>query len=228
MPWLKAGRRLENGAEIDSALHDAAETIGRALKLPYVLLTAGELNQSYGRIPAEASGSARFPLLYQGESLGELCVTARDGESIDERDRVLLEALSRQAGAALHTAKATADVRRSRERIVTAREEERRRIRRDLHDGLGPRLASLYQRIDAARGGIDTDPQSSVRMLEDAAAQMKFVIADIRTLVYLLRPLALDALSCWRAERRGAQTVRRARAAHQHPRGRAAAASGRD
>jgi signal transduction histidine kinase len=57
-------------------------------------------------------------------------------------DRRLLEDLARQAGVAAYAASLTVDLQRSRERLVAAREEERRRLRRDLHDGVGPQLAA--------------------------------------------------------------------------------------
>jgi signal transduction histidine kinase len=87
-----------------------------------------------------------------------------------------------------------ADLRRSRERIVVAREDERRRLQRDLHDGLGPTLASLYQRVDAARSLVARDPAAAERLLEDVGTQTRAVIGDIRGLVQALRPPQLDQL----------------------------------
>jgi signal transduction histidine kinase len=86
------------------------------------------------------------------------------------------------------------DLRQSRERIVTAREEERRRIRRDLHDGLGPALASLSLQVEIARDLITTDPARSSVLLDDVLAQTQESLLDIRRLVYDLRPPALDDL----------------------------------
>lgn len=183
-------QRLARGGE--SMLRDAVETIGRALKLPFVEIDAGALREVFGQRPANGAAQIAFALVYHSERLGELRIAPREGETLDPRDRDLLAALARQAGVALHAARATADVQRSRERIVTAREAERHRLRRDLHDGLGPTLASLYQRIDAARQGLTTDPAASARMLDDVAAEMKRAISGVRSLAYALRPPALD------------------------------------
>jgi signal transduction histidine kinase len=88
----------------------------------------------------------------------------------------------------------TTDLQHSRARLVTTREEERRRLRRDLHDGLGPTLASLAQRLDTARILVPRDPNAAVALLGDLTAQVKTTITDIRRLVYALRPPALDEL----------------------------------
>ena len=86
------------------------------------------------------------------------------------------------------------ETRRSRERILVAREDERRRLQRDLHDGLGPTLASLYQRVDAARSLVETDPAAADRLLADVGTQTRSLIGDIRGLVQALRPPELDQL----------------------------------
>ena len=84
--------------------------------------------------------------------------------------------------------------RRSREHLVTAREEERRRIRRDLHDGLGPVLAALAMQADHARELTRRDPRKTEELLADITAQAQAAVADIRRLVYDLRPPSLDEL----------------------------------
>jgi len=84
------------------------------------------------------------------------------------------------------------DLQHSREELVKGREEERRRLRRDLHDGVGPTLASLSQRLDTAADLVDSDPQASVKLLKDLKGQVKNTVADIRRLVYALRPPVLD------------------------------------
>jgi signal transduction histidine kinase len=86
------------------------------------------------------------------------------------------------------------ELQQSRERLVTAREEERRRLRRDLHDGVGPTLASLVQRLDAVSRLVPRDPEAAISLLVDLKAHTRATVADIRQMVYALRPPALDEL----------------------------------
>jgi signal transduction histidine kinase len=83
---------------------------------------------------------------------------------------------------------------RSRERIVSAREEERRRLRRDLHDGLGAQLAALAMQAGALRVLIGQDPAAAQEQASELRTEMKAAVADIRRLVHGLRPPALDEL----------------------------------
>ena len=82
----------------------------------------------------------------------------------------------------------------SRQRIVTVREEERRRLRRDLHDGLDPTLATLTLQAEAARDLITSDPDKSRTLLDEIIFGLQTALADIRRVVYALRPPALDDL----------------------------------
>lgn len=89
----------------------------------------------------------------------------------------------------------TSDLQRSRERLVNTREEERRRLRRDLHDGLGPQLATLTLKLDAARNMLSQkEAVAADALLAELKAQTQAAISDIRRLVYDLRPPALDEL----------------------------------
>jgi len=128
-----------------------------------------------------------------------LKVSARTGLGLDGIRRCLLD-LARQAGIAAHAVRLTADLKRltvdlqrSREHLVTAREEERRRLRRDLHDGLGPQLASLTLKLETARNRLAHDSLADT-LLSDLAQRTQVTVADIRRLVYALRPPALDEL----------------------------------
>lgn len=104
------------------------------------------------------------------------------------------EDLARQVGIAAHAVQLTGEVQRSRERLVTAREEERRRLRRDLHDGVGPSLASIMLKLDAARNLLPRDPGAVDALLAELTTQTQTAIADVRRAVYDLRPPALDEL----------------------------------
>ena len=88
-----------------------------------------------------------------------------------------------------------------------AREEERRRLRRDLHDGVGPTLASMAQRIDAATYIVRDNPDEAIALLQGLKGQVRSTLADIRRLVYALRPPALDELGLLAAVREHAAQV---------------------
>jgi len=195
----RLGQRLEATLAPDAVLETIVETIAQALKLPYVAVA---LKQEDEFAEAAAVGSPVkgdymlcLPLVYQGELVGELHLAPRGaGETFTSADRRLLEDLARQAEVAVHAVRLTADLQRARERLVTAREEERRRLRRDLHDGLGPQLASQTLALDAASRLLERDPRGAAALLNDLKAQSRSSIADIRRLVYNLRPPALDDL----------------------------------
>jgi signal transduction histidine kinase len=102
--------------------------------------------------------------------------------------------MARQAGVAAQAAQLTAELQRSRERLVTAREEERRRLRRDLHDGLGPLLAGVVLQLGTAKNLLIQDPDAVSGLLDTLCAQTQDAIAGIRRIAYDLRPPALDNL----------------------------------
>jgi signal transduction histidine kinase len=173
------------------------ETVAQALKLPYAAIA---LRQNGGFRIATAVGAPagtllRLPLIYQGDTVGELVLGPRLGDdTFSASDRRLLDDLAREAGAAASAVRLTADLQRSRERLVTAREEERRRLRRDLHDGLGPALASVTLMADAARNLLALDPDASADLLLKLKVETRAATAEIRRVVYALRPPALDEL----------------------------------
>jgi signal transduction histidine kinase len=200
------GQRLEAAYAPESILPTIVETVAQTLKLPHVAIT---LNQGGEFKIAAQFGSSKnepipLPLIYQGELVGELILAPRaPGEHFTAAERQLLDDLARQAGVAAHAVHLTADLQHSRDRLVSAREEERRRLRRDLHDGLGPQLASLVLKLETARNRMADDPQTAA-LLTDLSARTQEAVADIRRLVYGLRPPALDELGLVMALREGA------------------------
>lgn len=198
----RLGQRLEETLAPEAVLPTIVETVAQALKVPYAAIALTD----EGKLPTAAtyrstaavappSSALRLPLVYQHERVGELVVAPRVGEDrFGNADLRLLNDLARQAGIAAHAVRLTRDLQQSRQHLVTAREEERRRIRRDLHDGLGPALASLTLKLDAARNLLSRDPHATDQLLAELKTQTQIAIADIRRLVYDLRPPALDEL----------------------------------
>jgi signal transduction histidine kinase len=93
---------------------------------------------------------------------------------------------------AAYAARVTGDLQRARERLVTTREEERRRLRRDLHDGLGAHLAALTIQAGSIRRTVRSDPDRAERELDAIQSELRAAIGDVRRLVHGLRPPALD------------------------------------
>jgi signal transduction histidine kinase len=193
----RLGQRLEVTVAPDASLDTIVETVAQALKLPYVAITAGPAE---GAGPAAAYGVTagpvtRLPLQHQGAQVGALLLGPRaPGEQLTPGDMRLLGDLARQIGVAVHAVTLTADLQRSREQLVRAREEERRRIRRDLHDGLGPTLAALALNATTISELIPGNPQAAVQMADALQQEIRGTVADIRRLVYDLRPPTLDDL----------------------------------
>jgi len=213
----RLGSRLEATLVPEKVLPTIVETVAQALKLPYVAIallaeqrpvsgTAGAMAEASTEAPgmvasygAPTADPMQVPLMYQAETIGYLLLAARAGDTFGKADERLLTDLARQAGVAVYAVRLTTHLRHlteslqeSRERLVTTREEERRRLRRDLHDGLGPALASLTFKVDAARNLLAQDSARAERLLAEIRQQAQEAISDIRRLVYNLRPPALD------------------------------------
>jgi signal transduction histidine kinase len=203
----RMGERLEATLAPQAVLPTIAETVAQALKLPYVAI---ELKQDgefvkeaeYGKKPPDAP--IVLPLAYGAETVGRLVAGRRSQrEEFSTSDKKLLEDLGRQVGVAAHAVRLTTDLQRSRERLVASREEERRRLRRDLHDGVGPQLAALTLKLETARNRLSHDPEAQA-LLSDLAERVRAAVADIRRAVHALRPPALDELGLVPALREGA------------------------
>jgi signal transduction histidine kinase len=186
------GERLHSERDADE-LTVVVRTVQQALKLPY----AGIVDPD-GRVLAETGepgpATAALPLSYQGVAMGELVVCPHDERGFDRDVRALLDDLALQVGAAVHAVSLSSELQASRHRLVSAKEEERRRLRRDLHDGLGPQLAALGLKLDTAHALAETRPEASKAVLGGVKDDIRRTIDDIRRLVYGLRPPALDEL----------------------------------
>jgi two-component system NarL family sensor kinase len=192
-------RRLEAVAGPGSVLTGVVTAVAESLRLPYVAIERPGDNQLLAAHGDAGEGPVeRWALTYQGRTVGHLVASPRRGEvEFDPRDRMVLADLARQSGAAVHAEALTADLLDSRQRLVNAREEERRRLRRDLHDGLGPVLTGLGLNIDAARTRLEqAEPgvPEADEFLSHAKEASSQAIADLRSIVYGLRPPALDDL----------------------------------
>ena len=205
----RLGRRLEATIVPESVLPTVVETIAQALKLPYaaILLKEGEGYRTAAAYGSPTAEPEALPLVYGREEIGRLVIAPRaPGESFSAADRNLLGDLTRQAEIAVHALRLTSDLQRSWERLVSTREEERRRLRRDLHDGVGPTLTGLALQLNAARKLVRSKPEDVEEKLARLERRTEETIAEMRRLIYGLRPPALDDLGLIASIRQQAQS----------------------
>ena len=197
----RLGKQMEVALPSDQVLPALVKIIAQTLKLPYVGITQkGRPDISFGQ---EAENSMSFPFTFQGETTGVLLVSPRSpSESFSSAEMQLLQNLARQAGVVVRNAQLTADLQRSRQNLVTAREEERHRLRRDLHDGIGPTMAGLTLKLDAVKdlvsssldSGKKDELEEAVQLLNELKTQTQETVQNIRHIVHTLRPPSLDVL----------------------------------
>jgi len=176
-------------------------TVRDALRVPYVAIA---LREDDGYVITRQAGTPTadrltLPLLHQGEEVGLLLVDDEPGGRLTAPGRALLADLARQAGPAVHGVRVTASLRSTaeqlqaaRERLVVAGEEERRRLRRNLHDELAPTLAAAGLTAATAADLLGRDAEAAARALDRLQRGLAAAVGDIRRLVDELRPVLLD------------------------------------
>lgn len=195
-------KQLQGALLPEAVPRHIVETVALALRSPYTALVlegdesngpAAEYRQSdFQGIPPKLE---TFALSYQGDPIGQLWVVPNPDEGgFSSADQRLLLDMLRHAGLALSVSRLTVELQRAREHLVNAREEERRRLRRDLHDGLGPTLAAHTLKVGSARYLLKEDPDTADRILAGLEHDLSEALQEVRRLVYNLRPPALDDL----------------------------------
>jgi two-component system NarL family sensor kinase len=211
-------RGLTENAGSADALPGFAESLARHLRLSHAEIrlrgsgdTAAKVVSTWGRPRGRIR---RRALSYLGEQIGELVMSRRRDRRFKAEDRVLLDELARELAVAAHVLRTTEDLRRSRARLMQAREEERRRICRDLHDGVGPVLATVTMRVDAARVMLGDKPAAADAVLAQLQIETKSAVAKVREMIHELRPAMAFEGGLARATRKQAVQLERASGGH--------------
>jgi signal transduction histidine kinase len=188
------GRRLADAADVPALLGDVTTEMVDVLGLAHaeVVDAAGRVLATRGTPSGEVEELA---LAAYGEPVGALRFS---GGVLREADRALLRDLALQLGGVVHAAALVDQLRAARERVVLAAEQERRRLRADLHDGLGPALAGLGLLVDRAQNRLRAGEAVDDDLL--ALRQgLRTTVVDVRGLVEGLRPPAIDDLGLYGA-----------------------------
>ncbi len=177
------------------ALSQLATGVRTTLKLPYVAVVADD-----PRLPEIGAGTPvpdveQLAARDRAEQVGRLLVGHRHPEErFTATERAVLDDVARRAGALLGSAALFHDLQSSREALVAAREEERRRLRRDLHDSIGPQLAAMAMQLDSLTDRLTATDAEAAERAARVGRQLRGTVGDIRQVVEDLRPPALDDL----------------------------------
>ena len=184
----------------------ALRAIREALVLPYASLRAD--GHTLATSGTEVTHTRSLSLQLGGDTVGEIVVGLRAGDlALSQSDADVLRIVAPLLAQTLRAQALARDLQTSRNAAITAIEEERRRLRRDLHDGLGPTLSGVAFATDAARNQLAGNPGAADLLLEQLRADTSAAIAEVRRLVEGLRPPALDELGLLGAVRQHAATL---------------------
>lgn len=189
----RLGEELATSIELQDTLDRIAQTVARALRLPRVdVETITGARAVAATDGAVADLPAHYALEADGDAVGTVRVSPRRGERLSPRDDRLIRGLCRPAALAVRAALLTAELRASAAALTAAREEERRHLQRELHDGVGPTLASLQQRVALAERLVEADPHRARELLRGARSGLDDAVDEVRGVVAALRPAVLD------------------------------------
>jgi signal transduction histidine kinase len=177
--WLRAGTELRPAAAWPNAMLQA-------------LPTSIQMN---GVVPELPGATRVVEVRHQDELLGALSVTKRRGEGLTPVEEKLLDDLAHQAGLVLKNVGLTADLQRrleelraSRQRLVSAQDEERRRLERNLHDGAQQHLVALKVKLGLAEMLASKDPEKAKATLEQLKADTDEALETLRDLARGIYP----------------------------------------
>ncbi|MFC4099203.1 GAF domain-containing sensor histidine kinase [Paenibacillus xanthanilyticus] len=200
----KLGNRLKEPSSPAAVLEIVVRTVKDSLRLPYAAIHLMRGGEPLGAVSVgEEQGDAiAIPLIAGGEEIGRLLVCARaPEESFSDADWKLLRLLARQAGTVAQGVKQATEIERllgdlqdTREQLVFAREEERRSMRKNLHDDIAPRLAAMRLTSSLVVDWIQKDPNRAIDIMNKFKQDIGDTVDEIRGIVYDLRPQALDEL----------------------------------
>ncbi len=184
--------RAHGAPTSEEVLAAVAGSVAVSLRVPWVRVTAFGECAEHG---VAGAGPAAHAALVSGDTeVGSIEVVVSPGRRLGPGELTLLETLGRHAGVTIDAVRLAEAASLHQRGLVAAREEERRRLGRELHDELGPTVAGLSMQLGALRDLVRTDPDVVVDRLDALHASARQALADIRRVAHDLRPPVLDQL----------------------------------
>lgn len=214
----KLARQLENSVPPQLVLSSVCKTLTQELQALQVgislrridsdefdVITQHRADDAASIFPQHHIKPWRYPITFRGETIGQLeVIPGQASASISPEEDYLLGEIAHRTGSAAHVVRITRDLQHARERLVLAREEERRKLRRNLHDAVGPTLTAIMLKMGALRDRVRQDATSEA-MVTELREQIRGVVTQIRHVIYDLRPPALEELGLLTTIREQAQ-----------------------
>jgi signal transduction histidine kinase len=205
----RLGDRVAAAGESD-LLPAVLATVTDAVRAPgaAVLTPDGSLLAAHGATPA-SSNAELLPLRVGGRDLGVLQIAPRSlGERYSDGDRRLLAALAPQVAVVVRALELAEALEAERDHVVAATHQERQRLRRDLHDGLGPSLSGVSLGLQALQDARATDDQATAdQLLARIREEITTAVGEVRRILDDLRPAVLDRTRLPDAIRRHAAAI---------------------
>jgi signal transduction histidine kinase len=193
----RLGRQLVSDTAGDDLLVSMVEGLVASVRLGSAALDVTDSSGIRRRrvLAGHPTGEERHvPLVVGAATIGWLVVTAPPGLRLDSRAISVIESSAPVIASGVALADLTEELTRSRERLRVARMEERRVLRREIHDGLGPALAGIGLGLTAYRNLRESDPARAEELLEALASEVEQRAADVRSLSRALLPPVLEEL----------------------------------
>jgi signal transduction histidine kinase len=169
--WLRVGERLRREASWPDAADDA-----------------GSMGMVGDVLPEIPGADRAFPVTHEGEVLGALTVRMPRGEAFSPTSEGLVRNLASQAGLVLRNVRLIEELRASRQRLVAAQDEERRRLERNIHDGAQQQLVALSVKLRLAENLARKDPDQATELMAQVRAETQQALDELRDLARGIYP----------------------------------------
>jgi len=190
----RMARALAEGTGASSAevWLNVGEKLHRAVAWPEEAEPTETIPVVGSELPAFEGATRAVPVAHQGELLGALALVKPPGEPLAPAEDKLLADLASQAGLVLRNIRLIQELKASRQRLVTARDAERRRLERDIHDGAQQRLVTLSLAVRMARAQLGPEAQPGLaKGVDEAADELKLTLSELRDLARGIHPAIL-------------------------------------
>lgn len=181
-----------DATSLDGVVSGLARATSTSLRAAHVEVEVDGVRAIHGR--GGSGEEVRLPLVSGDRRLGTMAVGLPGGRRFRQHDRDTLAELADHGGRAVHAVQLADALLTNRQLLVTAREAERSRLRRELHDELGPTLAGLAMQLGGLQEILRTDPAVAAERLARLEEAARYALDDVRSVSRRLRPPALDEL----------------------------------